>query len=82
MEELWSPSPETLQAPSRASLETPAMAFFPMASVDVLRPIRQVRIGLFILRIQAQQLQAMLIRCPMGPFEPLLGHLSEAGTAM
>ena len=24
----------------------------------------------------------MLIRCPMGPFEPLLGHLSEAGTAM
>ena len=28
---------------------------------------------------QAQQLQAMLIRCPMGPFEALLGHLSEAG---
>ena len=41
-----------------------------------------VRIGLFIIRIQAQQLEAMLIRCPMGPFEPLLGHLSEAGTAM
>ena len=25
-----------------------------------------MRIGLFIIRIQAQQLQAMLIRCPMG----------------
>ena len=24
----------------------------------------------------------MLIWCPMGPFEALLGHLSEAGTAM
>ena len=49
---------------------------------DALLTMGPVRIGLFILRIQAQQLQAMLIRCPMGPFEPLLGHLSEAGTAM
>ena len=51
-------------------------------SYDVLKTMGPVRIGLFIIRIQAQQLQAMLIRCPMGPLEPLLGHLSEAGTAM
>ena len=48
-------------------------------SYDVLETIGLVRIGLFIIRVQAQQLQAMLIRCPIEALLRLFWRTSVGG---